>query len=57
MERAGLYLGILGMSYGHVDAGTGRSMTELEYEQALASGKELLLFVVDKQAPLDKQAP
>jgi hypothetical protein len=46
VERAGLYLGILGMSYGHVDAGTGRSMTELEYEQALASGKELLLFVV-----------
>jgi hypothetical protein len=52
VERAGLYMGILGMRYGYVDPGTGRSMTELEYEQALASDKQLLLFVMDKDAPI-----
>jgi len=40
------------MRYGYVDAGTGRSMTELEYEQALASGKQLFLFLMDKDAPI-----
>ena len=52
VQSADLYLGILGMRYGYVDAGTGRSMTELEYEQALASGKRLFLFVMDKDAPI-----
>ena len=27
-------------------------MTELEYEQALASGKQLFLFVMDDNAPI-----
>jgi len=46
------YLGILGMRYGFVDAGTGLSMTELEYQQAVASDKELFIFVMDQDAPV-----
>jgi O-acetyl-ADP-ribose deacetylase (regulator of RNase III) len=44
------YLGIFGMRYGYVDAVTGLSMTELEYQQALASVKPLHLFVMDDTA-------
>jgi O-acetyl-ADP-ribose deacetylase (regulator of RNase III) len=46
------YLGILAMRYGHVDPGTGLSMTELEYHQAVASAKPLHIFVMDDRAPI-----
>jgi O-acetyl-ADP-ribose deacetylase (regulator of RNase III) len=47
-----VYLGVLGMRYGFVDSATGMSMTELEYQQALASNKPLHIFVMDKTAPI-----
>lgn len=47
-----VYLGILGMRYGYVDPGTGLSMTELEYRQAIASDKRICLFVMDQNAPI-----
>lgn len=46
------YVGILGMRYGYVDPGTGLSMTELEYRQAIASAKPMHIFVMDDQAPI-----
>jgi hypothetical protein len=46
------YLGILAMRYGYVDPGTGLSMTELEYHQAVASAKPLHIFVMDDRAPI-----
>ena len=46
------YVGIIGMRYGSVDESTGLSMTELEYRQAVASDKALLMFVMDKDAPI-----
>ncbi|MDM0084577.1 DUF4062 domain-containing protein [Variovorax sp. J31P179] len=46
------YVGILGMRYGYVDPGTGLSMTELEYHQAVASAKPMRMFVMDQQAPI-----
>jgi len=46
------YLGIIGMRYGYVDENTGLSMTELEYQQAVASKKELFIFVMDHDAPV-----
>jgi len=46
------YLGILAMRYGHVDPGTGLSMTELEYRQALASAKPIHMFVMDEGAQI-----
>jgi O-acetyl-ADP-ribose deacetylase (regulator of RNase III) len=47
-----VYLGILGMRYGYVDPGTGLSMTELEYRQAIASDKRICMFVMDQSAPI-----
>jgi len=46
------YLGILGMRYGYVDPGTGLSMTELEYRQAVASDKKICMFVMGQNAPI-----
>ncbi len=47
-----IYCGILGMRYGSVDPGTGLSMTELEYRQAIASGKRICMFVMSDGAPI-----
>jgi O-acetyl-ADP-ribose deacetylase (regulator of RNase III) len=47
-----VYLGILGMRYGYVDPGTGLSMTELEYRQAIASDKRICMFVMDQNATI-----
>lgn len=47
-----IYLGILGMRYGYVDPGTGLSMTELEYRQAIASDRQICMFVMDQNAPI-----
>ena len=52
VDEAGLYLGVLGMRYGAVDESTGLSMTELEYRQAVASGKPVHVFVLDPKAPI-----
>lgn len=50
--ESGIYLGILGMRYGYVDEATGLSMTELEYRQAIASDKDIRIFVMDEDAPI-----
>src|SRR5215213_7729307 len=52
VEQSEGYLGVLGMRYGMVDPATGYSMTELEYRQAAASGKQIRMFVTDKRAPI-----
>lgn len=52
VRDSGAFLGILGMRYGHVDTGTGMSMTELEYTQARASGMPVHMFVMDERAPI-----
>ena len=52
MLESEVYLGILGMRYGHVDDVTGLSMTELEYRQAIASDKDIRVFVMDEDAPI-----
>jgi O-acetyl-ADP-ribose deacetylase (regulator of RNase III) len=50
--ESNVYLGILGMRYGFVDPGTGLSMTELEYRQAIASDKRICMFVMADNAPI-----
>jgi O-acetyl-ADP-ribose deacetylase (regulator of RNase III) len=47
-----VYIGILGMRYGYVDPGTGLSMTELEYRQAIASNKRICMFLMDRSASI-----
>jgi hypothetical protein len=52
LNEARIYCGLLGLRYGYVDPGTGLSMTELEYRQAVASDKEICFFVLDPNAPI-----
>ncbi len=52
VTRAELYVGVLGMRYGFVDPALGFSMTELEYRQAVASGKRRCLFVMSDRAQI-----
>jgi O-acetyl-ADP-ribose deacetylase (regulator of RNase III) len=52
VDQAALYVGILGMRYGYVDEGTGFSMTELEYHQAIASEKPVCMFLMSESAPI-----
>lgn len=47
VDECDLYLGIVGKRYGHVEPGSGMSMTEIEYHQAVAGGKPLRIFVMD----------
>lgn len=50
VQEAEIYLGIIGMRYGYVEPSSGLSMTELEYRQAVASGKPIRIFLMDKDA-------
>jgi len=52
VQESQIYCGILGMRYGSVDPGTGLSMTELEYRQAIASGKRICMFVMSDGASI-----
>lgn len=52
VEESQIYLGILGMRYGYIDEASGFSMTELEYRQALASSKDIRIFVMKDDAPI-----
>lgn len=42
-----LYIGIIGRRYGHIPDGETRSITELEYHQAVARGIPTLVFIKD----------
>ena len=47
-----LYIGIFGLRYGSIAPGQQQSITQLEYAQALKTGKPTLLFVKDKASIL-----
>ena len=46
-----LYVGIFAWRYGHVPDGYDKSMTELEYREALKTGKECLIFLLHEDEP------
>ncbi|MDG4791230.1 DUF4062 domain-containing protein [Micromonospora sp. WMMD1102] len=46
-----VYIGIFAWRYGFIPPGFDRSITELEYREALAHGKRCLIFLVDEEAP------
>jgi hypothetical protein len=50
VRDADVYLGIFGVRYGSVDPKSGLSMTELEFNEAEASGKPMLLYVIREDA-------
>ena len=52
VRNADVYLGIFGVRYGSIDQATGISMTELEFNEAEASGKPMFLYVIRDDAPV-----
>lgn len=48
VRRCNIYVLLLGMRYGSIDDGTGKSYTELEYEEAIRNNIPVLAFVIDE---------
>ena len=48
VRSAQAYVGIFGMRYGHVDSVTGKSLTQLEYEEAQAIHLPTLIYLIDE---------
>lgn len=48
-----IYVGIIGMRYGSVvDEGTGKSFTELEYDEAIKNNIPVLIYIFDENYPI-----
>lgn len=45
-----IYVGVIGVRYGSIDDATGLSMTELEYQTAVTSGKLIYMYVLHDDA-------
>lgn len=45
-----VYVGIIGMRYGSVSEGSGKSYTQLEYEEAVRCGVPTLIYLMDMDA-------
>jgi hypothetical protein len=52
VRQASAYVGVFGMVYGNVDAATGKSLVQLEYEAALAAGLPILIYIMDEDEHL-----
>jgi len=50
VRSANLYVGVFGMRYGHIDEASGKSLTQLEYEEAHAIRLPSLIYVMDENA-------
>jgi type II secretory pathway predicted ATPase ExeA len=54
VREADVYVGIFGVRYGFVDAKSGLSMTELEFNEAETLGKPKLLYVLHEDAEVKR---
>lgn len=49
IRRSQIYIVVVGMKYGSIDAETGKSFTELEYDEAIKNNIPVLAFVIDEK--------
>ncbi len=47
-----LYIGIIGMRYGIVEEDSGKSFTELEYDEAVKNRIPVLIYILDENHPI-----
>lgn len=47
-----IYVGIIGMRYGSVDSATGKSFTQLEYEEAVRNNIPTLMYIISDDCPV-----
>jgi hypothetical protein len=52
VDRADLYLGVIGFRYGHVPAGHAISITEMEFSRAIKRGIPCLIFLMHEDHPI-----
>ena len=50
VRSANAYVGLFGMRYGHIDPQSGKSLTQLEYEEAQAIRLPSLIYVIDEDS-------
>jgi hypothetical protein len=50
VEQSDVYVGIIAFRLGSVDAASGKSFTQLEYEHARQIGKDILIYLADEQS-------
>ena len=50
VRSANVYVGIFGMRYGFIDTESGKSLTQLEYEEAQAMRLPSLIYVIDEDS-------
>jgi len=48
VRRCQLFIALVAMRYGSVDSETGKSFSELEYEEAFKNGIPVLAFIIDE---------
>lgn len=49
VRRSQLYIVIVGMRYGSIEEGSGKSFTELEYDEAVKNNIPILAFIIDEE--------
>ena len=49
VRRSQLYIVIVGMRYGSIEEGSGKSFTELEYDEAVKNKIPILAFIIDEE--------
>lgn len=47
-----LYIGLIGMRYGSVEEDSGKSFTELEYDEAVKNRIPVLIYILDENHPI-----
>lgn len=52
VEQSDIYIGLIGFRLGSVDAGSGMSFTQREYERARELGREILIYLRDDDATI-----
>ena len=50
VRRSQLYIVIVGMRYGSIEQGSGKSYTELEYDEAVKNKLPVLAFIIDEES-------
>ncbi len=55
VRNCDIFVGIYAFRYGFIPDGHDKSITHLEYDEALKEGKELLLFLIDEVVSLPKK--
>jgi hypothetical protein len=52
VERSDIYVGLIGYKLGSIEEKTGKSFTRIEYEKAVIEKKEVLIYLINKDAKI-----